>query len=362
MEDRAKDSFLVELWARIFKRLSRISLFVLVKSHVLARGTFRISHLRDPSGLARKLRDRSDPVSTFLSGYLEEEEHRFLRGSDLSRSPSRKLCRLVLKCLNAALEDDRLFSPERFSKLSVPTSLASSIAKPSYISRAKEINRELLELSYPDELERISSIAYRFVDSWVLGNLVASILSLLALYAFHGYSGHRAYSVLSTLLVCYGFYRIFEIVIYQADVLLFAHYRATRAGQPYLLRGYRRIVLALLHNYAEIVFWFGSAYVFFSYEMIGGYGVPLAEVLTGSLLQMLGEPSFGAAEGSTFLPLVVLLQTAVGLFMTTLSLARFIGLIPTPGSLDPFEVEQIRESLAKGAEETARSKSENEAA
>src|SRR5206468_2499479 len=70
---------------------------------------------------------------------------------------------------------------------------------------------------------------------------------------------YRANSGILTTLLVYGGLRVFEVVVTQTNVLLFDEWRARRRGVSYALRGYRRILILLLHNYAEVVFWFVAA-------------------------------------------------------------------------------------------------------
>jgi hypothetical protein len=58
----------------------------------------------------------------------------------------------------------------------------------------------------------------------------------------------------ATGLIIYGGVRVVEIVIYQINVLIFDEYRARRSGIMYGVRGYRRLILLVPHNYIEIIF------------------------------------------------------------------------------------------------------------
>ncbi|TFH48406.1 MAG: hypothetical protein E4G89_06345 [Methanothrix sp.] len=63
-------------------------------------------------------------------------------------------------------------------------------------------------------------------------------------------------SIIVTLGLIVGGLRIFELVVYQVNVLLFDEWRARRSGREYSLRGYKWLFVLLLHNYFELVFWF----------------------------------------------------------------------------------------------------------
>lgn len=173
---------------------------------------------------------------------------------------------------------------------------------------------------------------YGFVDVWVLGNSVFSFLCLTVL----SIPQIRWWEI---VILCYAGVRIFEVVIYQINVLLFDEYRAKKASREYAVRGFRRIVLLLLLNYIETLCWFALfyrnlAFLFesrhISLDSIGGS-------LYFSLVTMstLGYGDIIPKERAGLF--LVLMQTSIGIFMALLILSRFISLIPEPESLDEFE-------------------------
>lgn len=169
---------------------------------------------------------------------------------------------------------------------------------------------------------------YLFVDAWVLGHLLASFLAVV--YVKLSQSNLFWYFILF-----YSYLRVFEIIVYQVNVLLFDEYRASFRMQTYYLRSYRRIIILLLHNYFEIIFWFASSYLVlasdFTFEGLHG---SLIGVIYSSFAVM---TSFGSAgiKAQTAVGLYILwAQSLVGLFMTLLSLARFISILPAPRALE----------------------------
>jgi len=147
--------------------------------------------------------------------------------------------------------------------------------------------------------------------------------------------------------MAYGFIRTFEIVMYQTNVLLFDEYRAVKAGNEYHLEGYRRIVLLLLHNYFEIIFWLACAYTVmasdFEHKWQSGAGTMFGGVYS-SFITMTSFGDFDLSPKTTSAAFVLLFHATVGLFMTLLSLARFISLIPAPQTRDLIELKQIEKS------------------
>jgi len=188
----------------------------------------------------------------------------------------------------------------------------------------------------PFQIFRISIPAikesYRFVDGWVLANLLLSIVLLLICSA----PNLRWWEAIA---IGYGGIRVFEVFIYQINMLLFDEYRAKKAGKTYALRGFRRLLILLLHNYVEIIFWFALFYrnLGWAFETskisLNSFLVPLnfsfVTMTTFSYSIIFPKETLG--------DILTLIQSVIGLFMALLILARFISLIPTPQTLDEFE-------------------------
>ena len=169
-------------------------------------------------------------------------------------------------------------------------------------------------------------VTERFVDGWVIGHLVFSVAALFVA-AIYGQSWF------CVALAFYGFARTFEIVIYQANVMLFDEYRANRDGQEYFLDGYRRMVVLLIHNYFEIIFWLACSYTVFADQYIKNWEAGEGTVIGGIYSSFITMTTFGEFDLTPIsIPgaIILMFHATVGLFMTLLSLARFIALLPTP--------------------------------
>lgn len=170
---------------------------------------------------------------------------------------------------------------------------------------------------------------YKFVEYWGLGNLLCSVCSSLVVYYY-------SCSWLAILLSLYGIFRIFEIVVYQINVMLFDPYRALKEKRKYVIKSPTRLVLLLMHNYVEIVFWFTTTVISF---------LSIDDMLKNSwtyYLQMnficittfdTSEMLHNIKQENIFL-LFAFLESVVGFLMTVISLARFIGLLPSVKSID----------------------------
>lgn len=169
---------------------------------------------------------------------------------------------------------------------------------------------------------------YLFVEILVIANIILSIgLIFLAKYVPLGWG--------NWIFVVLGFLRIFEIFVYQVNVLLFDEYRAQKRHQAYHINSYRRVIILLTHNFFEIIFWFSFIYVAFNYDFTGDVqNYSVLEIIYQSFVKM---TNFGSAqlEPNNFLGLqIIWFQSLVGLFMTLIVLARFISLLSRPESQD----------------------------
>ncbi|RMA82620.1 hypothetical protein [Umboniibacter marinipuniceus] len=172
-----------------------------------------------------------------------------------------------------------------------------------------------------------------FSEVWALGHVFLSIAAVPAVLYIENRTAGIAISI-------YALIRVFEVVVYQTNVLLFDEYRATKASKEYALKGYRRIVILLMQNYFEIIFWFAAQYIvfqgMFSFAVEGSHESVLGAVYT-SFVVMTSFGYYNVTPLGVLAYSLVIGQAMIGLFMTLLSLARFIGLIPTPKSMDVHE-------------------------
>lgn len=185
------------------------------------------------------------------------------------------------------------------------------------------------------------SVNARFVDFWVLGHLILAFVCVVVVSYLPGHG-------IAIAIVGYGMLRVFEVATYQLNVLLFDEYRAVKAGKPYHLEGYRRMILLLLHNYGEIIFWLACTYTVmasdFDLKWTNGRDTVIGSIYS-SFITMTTFGEFDLAPKSSFAALVLLFHASIGLFMTLLSLARFISLIPPPRTRDVFEMRQMAQGV-----------------
>ncbi|WP_346895265.1 hypothetical protein [Clostridium sp. UBA7503] len=166
-----------------------------------------------------------------------------------------------------------------------------------------------------------------FVERWVLGNLLLAITTTLIGY----YLGNKVKWFLY-IIIGYAILRVFEIIIYQLNVLFFDPYRAEKRGKKYEIKSPTRMVILLLHNYVEVMFWY-AAIIIALIQLSGNLlDATWGEYVRSNILCIATFDSSGIQEivGEFYSKLsgIVFLQIISGVIMTIISLARFIGLMP----------------------------------
>lgn len=160
-----------------------------------------------------------------------------------------------------------------------------------------------------------------FVDIWVGGNLLLSIFCFTVI-------------PLNYILLVYGCYRMYEMIIVQINLLLFDQFRAEQEKGEYAIEDVRRTVLLLMHNYLEIIFWFALIYQKFHY-LFETKNVSPDSVLGSLYFSLVTITTLGYGDitpKSQWGTLIVIIEILIGIFMALLLLARFVALLPKPDS------------------------------
>jgi hypothetical protein len=170
--------------------------------------------------------------------------------------------------------------------------------------------------------------SHLFVEVWVIINSLLPFLCMFLIQKIH-ISQFLYWSIL-----IYSFIRVLEITVYQINVLLFDPYQTSN----YSVKSYRRLVILLLHNYFEVILWFATSYMVLSrlFEVV----IPKGTMIDTILFSFVTMVSFGSNSLNSIQntgQFIIFLQAIIGLFMTIISLARFIGLLPKPNSTDQIE-------------------------
>lgn len=176
--------------------------------------------------------------------------------------------------------------------------------------------------------------SYRFVDLWVAGNLIASIICSIIVYNLSIRNKSYIYAI-----VTYSLLRIFEVIIYQINVLFFHPYRSRKAGKKYKIKSVTRMVIALLHNYIEIMFWYSTMVIaMITLNGDNAYKLTWIEYIRSNILCIAtldaGEMKESIQSSYKYLTNLIFLELISGIIMTVISLARFIGILPAVDSLE----------------------------
>lgn len=167
---------------------------------------------------------------------------------------------------------------------------------------------------------------HNFVDFWVIGNLIISIiLSFLVVKFFNR-------KLILLLSFSYAAIRVFEIVIYQVNVNLFDLYRSKLKNQDYKIKSPTRTVVLLLHNYIEIVFWYtimivsivklSNCQIVESYKFYIQSSFLCLTTFNHDLVANISNTQY------SLLSRIAIFEVVSGLIMTIISLANFIGKLP----------------------------------
>ncbi len=173
---------------------------------------------------------------------------------------------------------------------------------------------------------------YGCVEIWVLANFLLSFVLLRA-------SAAPNVRWWEWFFVAWGIARVYEVLIYQINLLLFDAYRTQISGSTYKVRSYRRTVLMLLLNYFEISFWFALFYRNWDWAFETGKA-SLNSFATASHFSLVTMTGFGNTNISPTEILGYVLTSvhmATGLVMALLVLTSFISFLPRPNTKDEFE-------------------------
>lgn len=179
---------------------------------------------------------------------------------------------------------------------------------------------------------------YRFVDYWILAH---TLLSFAYVFIVNMESVPNLIKYGCTI---YGTIRVLEILIYQLNVMFVHPY----VDSKYSLGSYRRMTIALLHNFIEIVFWFAGTYL--TLQLIDNIN-PFVAIYESFTHMVTYSLSIDKSKWTVFTLSILLLQSIVGVFITILSLARFVSLFPQPGSLENSEQGDDNQRLSEILEE-----------
>ncbi len=166
---------------------------------------------------------------------------------------------------------------------------------------------------------------YSFVEIWVLINLGASILGS---YMASKYN----INILIWIFAIYGLFRIFEIVVYQFNVIFFDPMQ----HKDYYLKSATRSIILLIHNFIEIIFWYSIVYIMVVKIQTNVDTIDWFYYVQNSILCfMTADNTLIIQENmSSTLQKIAFTELIIGIIMTVISFSRFIGLLPSVKIID----------------------------
>ncbi|QEH70730.1 hypothetical protein [Cellulosilyticum sp. WCF-2] len=177
-----------------------------------------------------------------------------------------------------------------------------------------------IELILPFSLIRkyIFKNTKEFSDKWVLVHTLLSIGSVFIIQ-------YIDLGILKKIFLVYGAIRIFEMIVYQINVLLFHPYKAMVKDNhdiknKYSIQNPYRSVVLLGHNFIEIVCWFTAASIYFSND-----SVPIIKALMQNTIRIFTFNYEQVAVKLCVLQYIIFAEVLSGMILVIVSLAKFLG-------------------------------------
>ena len=139
--------------------------------------------------------------------------------------------------------------------------------------------------------------------------------------------------IISFIFVVYAILRTFELFVYQINVLLFDPIKV--GFSKYRLKSATRIVLLLMCNIFEYIFWFSVVYIFMykaKTQNVDSVKVVLESVST--IANITSPVEFTDFDKGFDIAIIAYVESAIGIFMNIICLARFISLLPPVKTID----------------------------
>jgi hypothetical protein len=127
-----------------------------IQQAVMSEMTRLLDDIKDPVGLARKLRSAEDPVSAYLHGRLSPPTRQLIDAYQDPVPPSNSLMTALIDDLNEILRQDSiLHAQEAFSLIDLPTWARKLMRQEPEGDALLRLNRLLLGKAYPREIAEI---------------------------------------------------------------------------------------------------------------------------------------------------------------------------------------------------------------
>ncbi len=169
---------------------------------------------------------------------------------------------------------------------------------------------------------------YIFPELWALSHILLAFLGCLIMAKYECV-------VIKYCLLFYGIARMFELFVYQVNVLLFDPIKSRLKRHTYRIKSATRTILLLICNIIEYVLWFSVVYIFIfrqSYQDVDGFRIILESVTT--LANIASPEDISKYEDFMEIAIIAYVESVVGVFLNIICLARFISLLPSVETVD----------------------------
>jgi hypothetical protein len=165
--------------------------------------------------------------------------------------------------------------------------------------------------------------SFSFVDAWVIGCLVLSII-------LYGVSFATKSAFIHSVILFVMVVRMWELLPYIFKVTIFTK---ANKGQADIYDA-RRTVILMLSNYLEMIFWFAAWYsILASHNRLHIAGAPhFVVVFRESVMSMVANSGGGFTRMARSAWIVITFQNVFGLVMTILVAARIVSFLPPPST------------------------------
>jgi hypothetical protein len=149
------------------------------------------------------------------------------------------------------------------------------------------------------------------------------------------------------IFIYYGYLRVFEVFVYQVNVMFFDELKAIAVNKNYSIISARRCILLLMHSFIEIILWFALSYYFNieNFELGNNHSLAYILITSFSIMTNFGRIDFKVISNTGLY--IMFYQSIIGLFMTLISLARFVSMLPAPKDSSICEEKKMKGSNKK---------------
>lgn len=213
------------------------------------------------------------------------------------------------------------------------TKILSYVSILELIIEVKRYKMKKLSSNYI-EVRKERDKLYKLINRWVVWNARASIIVSIVMFNFF----NSRCKILIYIVLIYGFFRVFEIIVKQIRVILFD----TIGKNSVAVKGVRRSIILLLYNIVEMIFWFSTTYmgiVLLEKENLKISFIHLKDIFSYGDFTVLSALNFTVYSSEfskvkdlikpgNLLSTIAQVEIIVGFIIIVISLARFFGELP----------------------------------